>query len=144
MVAVSAVPEPRQLMRKIPIRCRFVAVTLAFMVGGCGFSTRPVEPLVAGAQRFFTLEWQAGQRGGQRLVTGYIRNDWGFAATSVRLLVEGLEPPDRLVSQRIVSLGGQLTPGTRAYFETPMPPAVTYRVRVFAFDWLQSPEMDHR
>jgi len=34
-----------------------------------------------------------------------------------------------------------LTPGTRAYFETSMPPAPTYRVRVFAYDWIQSAEM---
>ena len=118
----------------------FVAV-LVFALGGCGFSARPVEPIVAGAQRFFTIEWQASPRGAQRLVRGYIKNDWGFAATNVRLLVEGLEPPTRVVSQRIISLGGQLAPGTRVHFETPMPLAPTYRVRVFAFDWIQSGEM---
>jgi hypothetical protein len=119
-------------------------MVLMLGAGGCGFSTQPVEPLVAGAQRYFTLEWQAASRAGRRLVQGYVRNDWGFAATNLRLLVEGLEHPDRLVSQRIIALGGQLTPGTRAYFETTMPPASTYRVRVFAFDWIQSIEMNTR
>jgi hypothetical protein len=109
--------------------------------GGCGFSSQPLEPLVVGSQQFFNLEWSTGRRGNQPLVQGYIRNNWGFAATNMRLLVEGLDPPDRVVSQRVIWLGGQLTPGTRAYFETAMPPAASYRVRVFAYDWLQSPEM---
>ena len=114
---------------------------LLLAVGGCGFSSQPVEPLVTGSQQFFSLEWQASPRGNQRIVQGYIKNNWGLAAANMRLLVEALEPPDRLVSQRIIWLGGQLTPGTRAYFETPMPPAPTYRVRVFSYDWIQSAEM---
>ena len=118
-----------------------IAFLLLLAVGGCGFSSQPVEPLVTGSQQFFSLEWQASPRGNQRIVQGYIKNNWGLAAANMRLLVEALEPPDRLVSQRIIWLGGQLTPGTRAYFETPMPPAPTYRVRVFAYDWIQSAEM---
>ncbi len=114
---------------------------LLLAVSGCGFSSQPVEPLVTGSQQFFSLEWQASPRGNQRIVQGYIKNNWGLAAANMRLLVEALEPPDRLVSQRISWLGGQLTPGTRAYFETSMPPAPTYRVRVFAYDWIQSAEM---
>jgi hypothetical protein len=114
---------------------------LVLGAGGCGFSSQPLEPLVVGAQQFFTLEWQSSQRGGQRVVQGHIRNNWGLSAANVRLLVEGLEPPGRVVSQRIIWLGGQLTPGTRAYFETSIPPAPTYRVRVFAYDWIQSPEL---
>jgi hypothetical protein len=110
-------------------------------IAGCGFSSQPLEPLVTGSQQYFTLEWQTARRGNQPAVQGYIRNNWGFAAANVRLLVEGLEPPGRLVGQRVIWLGGQLTPGTRAYFETTMPPAPTYRVRVFAYDWIQSAEM---
>ncbi len=118
-----------------------IAFLLLLAVGGCGFSSQPVEPLVTGSQQFFSLEWQASPRGNQRVVQGYIKNNWGLTAANMRLLVEALEPPDRLVSQRIIWLGGQLTPGTRAYFETSMPPAPTYRVRVFAYDWIQSAEM---
>ena len=119
-----------------------LAIILTFLaLSGCGFSPRPVEPVVAGGQRFFTLDWQVGRRGAQPVVQGHVRNDWGFSATGVRLLVEGLEAPDRVISQRLVSLGGQVAPGARVYFETPMPQAATYRVRVFAFDWIQSGEM---
>jgi hypothetical protein len=111
--------------------------------GGCG-SSGPLEPLVVGTQQFFAIEWQSTPRGNQRLVQGYIKNNWGFAAANVRLLVDALEPDGRLITQRIIWLGGQLTPGTRAYFETAMPPAPTYRVRMFAYDWVQSPEMFSR
>ena len=118
-----------------------LAAAVLFAVGGCGFSTQPLEPLVTGTQQFFSLEWQSSPRGTQRVVQNYIKNNWGLTAANMRLLVEAIEPPDRLVSQRIIWLGGQLTPGTRAYFETSMPPAPTYRVRVFAYDWIQSAEM---
>ena len=124
-------------MRVRPI----VTALLVLVAGGCGFSSQPLEPLVVGTQRFFTVEWQAARRGNGRVVQGYIRNDWGLAAANVRLLVDGLEPPDRLVGQRLITIGGQLLPGSRASFETAMPPASSYRVRVFVFDWVQSGEM---
>jgi hypothetical protein len=123
------------------MRIRMLVAAMLVAAGGCGFSSQPLEPLVVGSQQFFSLEWSTGRRGNQPLVQGYIRNNWGFAAANMRLLVDALDPPDRLVSQRLIWLGGQLTPGTRAYFETVMPPASTYRVRVFAYDWVQSPEM---
>ena len=122
------------------IRHLLVTILVVLPAGGCGFSSQPLEPLVTGSQQFFALEWQASRRGTQPLVQGYIRNNWGFTAANVRLLVEGVEP-GRLVGQRVIWLGGQLTPGTRTYFETSMPPAPTYRVRVFSYDWIQSPEM---
>src|SRR2546421_8590971 len=117
-----------------------IALALAG-AAGCGFSSQPLEPLVTGSQQFFTLDWQSTRRGNQPVVQGYIRNKWGLTAANMRLLVEGVEPPGRAVSQRVIWLGGQLTPGVRAYFETSMPPAPTYRVRVFAYDWVQSAEM---
>ena len=126
---------------------RIRSVLLALVVlgaGGCGGASGPLEPLVVGTQQYFSIEWQSSPRGSQRVVQGYIKNNWGFAATNMRLLVDALEPDGRLVTQRLIWLGGQLTPGTRAYFETPMPPAPSYRVRVFAFDWVTSPELFSR
>lgn len=68
-------------------------------------------------------------------------NDWGFSARNVQLLVEGLDSTGNVVGQRVAWLGSELTPGMRAYFETPAPPpapAAGYRVSVFAFDWVQA------
>jgi hypothetical protein len=123
------------------IRYLLLTLVVLFAVAGCGFSSQPLEPLVTGSQQYFTLEWQTSRRENRPVVQGYIRNDWGFAAANMRLLVEGIEPPGRLVGQRLIWLGGQLTPGTRAYFETSMPRAPSYRVRVFSYDWIQSGEM---
>ena len=123
------------------IRYLLLTFVMLFAVAGCGSSSQPLEPLVTGSQQYFTLEWQTSRRGNQPVVQGYIRNEWGFAAANMRLLVEGTEPSGRLVGQRLIWLGGQLMPGTRAYFETSMPPAPSYRVRVFSYDWIQSAEM---
>lgn len=118
-----------------------VIIALLVAIGGCGgFSSQPLEPLVVGSQQFFSLDWQVGQRGSQPVVQGYIRNQWGTAAANLRLLVEAVDP-GRNPFQRLIWLGGTLTPGTRAYFETSMPPAPSYRVRVFSYDWVDSPEM---
>ena len=125
------------MTNNIAILLLFVAIQI---VSGCGFSTRPIEPVVSGGQQFFRLEWQTARRGSERIVQGAVRNDWSQPAANVRLLVEALDPPDRIVSQRLVGLGGQLAPGVVVPFEMSMPPATTYRVRMFSFDWVQAGE----
>jgi len=96
-------------------------------------------PLVHGWEQFFTITSAVSARRGQPWVDGYVRNNWGFWATRVQLLVDGLDASGNVVSQRVAWLGSQIPPGSRVYFETPAPtPATTYRVSVFAYDWLQS------
>ena len=127
------------------MRARFLAIVLPLLVAnGCGFSSQPLEPLVVGSQQFFTIEWQAADRWGQRVLQGYVRNNWSFGIAHVRLLVEGLEPPDRVVGQRIITIGGQIMPGSRASFETMVWTAPAYRVRLFTYDWVESIEMSGR
>lgn len=75
---------------------------------------------------------------GRPVVSGHILNDWGFPATRIQLLVEGLDATGRVESQKVAWLGATLTPGMRAYFEVPVDrPEPAYRVSVFAFDWVQ-------
>jgi hypothetical protein len=105
-------------------------------------SATSLTPLIVGWERFFKLEWHAPAGNGHP-ITGYILNDWGFPATRIQLLVEGLAQDGQVLNQRVEWLGTLLTPGMRAYFEVPAPgPAPTYRVRVFAFDWLQGSGSD--
>lgn len=100
--------------------------------------TKLLRPLVIGWEQFFKLNWQVGQRHGHPVVVGHIYNNWGTAATNVRLLVDGLDPAGYVIAQRLAWLGGDLTPGTTAPFEIAVPgPAATYRVSVFAFDWIE-------
>ena len=72
------------------------------------------------------------------MVYGHIFNEAGFTAANVRLLVEGVDDQGQVLSQSVGWLGTQITPGTTAPFEVPAAArASTYRVSVFAFDWLQ-------
>jgi hypothetical protein len=115
-------------------------LVLALAAGGCA-ATAPgaLQPLVLGWERYFTLDWQAAVRQGAPVVQGRIFNDAGFTASSIRLLVEGLDGTGRVIEQQVGWLGTpELNPGTSAFFEVPVErPAASYRVSVFAFDWVQ-------
>jgi hypothetical protein len=104
-----------------------------------GAVDRPLTPLVLGWEQFFKLDWQFSQGRNQPVVWGHILNDWGMPAARVQLLVEGLDAKGQVVGQKVAWLGSTLSPGIRDYFEVPVPWQVpTYRVSVFAFDWVQT------
>jgi hypothetical protein len=99
-------------------------------------------PLVIGWEQFFRITWEPFQRRRRPYVGGYVLNNWGLFATRVQLLVDGLDASGRVTSQSVAWLGSSVPPGSRVYFEVPAPqPAATYRVSVFAFDWLQSAQL---
>ena len=105
----------------------------------------PLTTLVIGWERYFTLSWTIGERGGRPVVTGKIYNNWGFAAANVRLLVDELDASGQIVDQKLGWLGFTLTPGTTAPFEIPVAHATpNHRVSVFAFDWVQADHGRHR
>lgn len=96
----------------------------------------PLEPLVVGWERFFTLEWQVDRSRQPPRVWGYLFNDWGLPAGRVRILIDGVGPDGELLGQQLAWIG-LLMPGTRVYFEVPAErSAPEYRVRVFAYDWI--------
>ncbi len=96
------------------------------------------EPLIVGADRFFRLEWQPSRdRKGRPILEGYVFNDWGLTAERVTLLVEALDASGARVASSIAPVAGTVPPGNRAYFRAKMPPGgTTYRVRVYAFNWI--------
>lgn len=121
-------------------------VGLALLVASAtvhGASGQTLTPLVIGWENFFTLTWEQSQERGQPIVSGYIKNNAGFPARRIQLLVEALDASGRVTGQRVSWLGSDLTSGMRAYFEAPAPPppAATYRVSVFAYDWVQTAEI---
>jgi hypothetical protein len=127
-----------------PIRlARSVGLSLLFVSGTVhGASAQTLTPLVLGWERHFVLTWESSQYRGQPMVSGYIKNDAGFPAKRVQLLVEAVDASGRVTGQRVSWLGSTLTPGMRAYFEAPAPPAAaSYRVSVFGFDWIQTVEL---
>lgn len=119
-----------------------VSLLLGAIAAGQSAAAPVLEPHVRGWERHFTITWETWERQNRPVVAGYVRNDAGFTAMKVRLLVDGLDGTGRIVNQRVTWFGPALTPGTRAYFEVPVIPGTSqYRVSVFAFDWLQSAEL---
>lgn len=125
-------------MKKAWIVAALIGLVLPAGYGWAARPARSLTPLVLGWEQFFKLEWQAAERAGQPVVQGYILNDWGFPARRIQLLVEALDDTGGVAGQQVAWLGSSLTPGTRAYFEVPVARrAPTYRVSVFAFEWVQ-------
>jgi hypothetical protein len=98
-----------------------------------------LTPLVVDGERYFTVEWQAADTSRGPEVYGHIRNEWGFAARKVRLLVDSLDQSGAVTAQTLAYLPFDLTPGTGSYFAAHVPaPAASYRVSVFQWEWVQS------
>ena len=94
---------------------------------------------VYGAERYFTLGWQAGERHGRPVVAGYVANEGGLPVRDVRLRVEQLDAAGGVTATSVGYVAGILTPGTRAYFEVPVAgPSPTYRVTILSFDFIQA------
>src|SRR5262245_10123232 len=111
--------------------------TLAFSVlvltltSGLAHGAAALTPLVLDGERYFTIEWQPGDRAGRSGVHGVIRNEFGFPARKIRLLVDALDATGAVTAQTLVYIPFDLTPGTRSYFEASLPsPAANYRVSV--------------
>jgi hypothetical protein len=122
------------------MKLRAVLLALAITLSATSVAwPKVITPLVVGWEQFFKLDWQPAVRRGRPIVAGHILNDWGMPAASIQLLVDALDERGAVLGQRVEWLGTGLTPGMRAYFEVPAPaPAPTYRVSVYAFQWVQT------
>jgi hypothetical protein len=116
-----------------------VVVGFASMVVGTAMSTEAAElqPLMAGWERLFTVDWQPSQYRGTPVVQGYVTNVSPYHTTNIRVLVEGLDTGGQVTSQRVAWIPGELLGGGRAFFQIPAGPAPSYRVRVFSYDRLE-------
>ena len=96
-------------------------------------------PLVVEGERYFTLQWQAGDTNGRSDVHGVIFNEFGFPARKIRLLIDSLDASGGVTAQTIAYVPFDLSPGTRTYFEARVPTrAASYRVSVFQREWIQA------
>ena len=90
---------------------------------------------IYGVESYFKLEWQADERRGKPIVNGYVTNQWGISVNNVRMRVDALDGAGDVTATYIGYVFGDVTPGTRAYFEVPVPQkAPNYRVSVLSFD----------
>ena len=100
--------------------------------------------LIPGWERYFTVSWEPMERRGKPYLGGYIVSSYGVTASRVQLLVESLDAAGQTVAQHVEWLGGGNLPGfARTYFEVPIRQrASSYRVSVFAFDFVQSAQIE--
>src|SRR5437016_2594726 len=61
-----------------------------------------LEPLVAGWEDVFKLDWQVSERRGAPVVHGDVVNASPYTVTAVQLLVEALDAGGAIVAQKIV------------------------------------------
>jgi hypothetical protein len=103
-------------------------------------AAQSLSPTTPGWERYFTVSWEPFERRGQPYLSGYVVSSYGVTAVRVQLLVDSLDSSGRIIAQRVEWLGGGNLPGfTRTYFEVPIRErAPSYRVSVFAFDFVQA------
>ncbi len=101
-------------------------------------STVAARPLYApeSLERFFHLEWDVRPGPAGPLLQGYVYNKTDMQAERMQVSIEQLDAAGTVIGQTTSWVLGTLPPGNRAYFETHVPTAASYRVAVLSFNWL--------
>ncbi len=116
-----------------------IAAVLGVLAARSGVAAQPLTPHFPAWERYFAVSWEPFERRGRPHLSGYVVSSYGAHATRVQLLVDSLDSSGQVVAQRVEWLAGGVPGFSRAYFEVPVPqPASSYRVSVFAFDFLQA------
>jgi hypothetical protein len=112
------------------------------LTAGCAGSTgmtpsATMTTAIQGWEHYFTLDWTAQPRAGGQDIDGYIYNRYGADAL-VQILAQGLDKSGNVVGQRLARVHGTVPRLNRSYFRVAgLPAADTYRVTVWAYDFLQ-------
>lgn len=86
--------------------------------------------------RYFRIEYQVAPSATRPVLSGYVYNlNPGTPAERMRLSIEGLDAAGQVVGTSSTWVLGNVPPGNRAYFTTPVVSAASYRVQVLSFDW---------
>jgi hypothetical protein len=98
--------------------------------------------LTAGWEQHFRIEWAAAEQGQNqnvRTVSGYVYNQNGESAMTLRVLAQAVDATGSVVGQRVAFVPGGVGGFGRVYFEVPnLPVAATYRVIVWDYAWFQA------
>ena len=140
------VEEVKRQMKAIRLG---LLISLIVTMGAACASTGSTPPrsmttttLMAGWEHHFTVEWAAAEQNpNARKVSGYVYNQNGEFATSLRVLAQALDPTGAVVGQRVAYVPGGVGGFGRAYFEVlNLPVAETYLVSVWDYTWFQAPK----
>lgn len=120
------------------LRIALVALTTLLAAGGALAPVQAANFFAPDAR--FHVKWEAGQsRRGTPIVSGYVTNNTGTAATDVRLRIEVLDANGQPIGETVYRLFGELPPGDRSYFEAPIRTAgASYRLNVVSFTFIRS------
>ena len=83
----------------------------------------------------FRVEWQAGQNRKGPVVEGYVYNKAMRGADHMRLKIDQLDGSGRVLGTTTAVVLGTVPLDGRAYFSAPVPPAASYRVQPYSWDW---------
>ena len=140
-------------MRYLAPRLTLITLALAVLslIPATGWSDRLLEPHMPGWERWFKLDWEAGEWKGHPVVQGYLYNSSPKTIGEVQLLVDALDASGSILAQKVNWVpGSQMEPFSRRYFVADVPlvqiapqqPA-QYRVRVYSYSELQAPGQKH-
>ena len=88
------------------------------------------------SDRWFRVEWQAGNSKRGPVVSGYVHELAGRNADSMQLAVDRLDASGAVTGTQIAWVNGIVPAGGHAYFEVRVPPSPGYRVRVVWYRWI--------
>jgi len=98
-----------------------------------------VTTAIQGWEHWFRLDWAPHATPQGNDIDGYIYNNYGAAAVHVQILAQALDTTGNVVSQKLAWVSGSVPALNRAFFKVSgLPPAQSYRVSVWAFDFVQS------
>lgn len=83
----------------------------------------------------FRVEWQVGQNRKGPTVEGYVYNTAMRGADHMRLKIDQLDGAGRVLGTTTAVVLGTVPLDGRAYFSALVPPAASYRVQPYSWDW---------
>jgi hypothetical protein len=85
---------------------------------------------------YFRLEWHVTPATRGPMLEGFVYNTSGLIADRMRLSIEHLDDAGAVVGSSTTWVLGGVPANNRTWFQTPVPPAASYRVEILSFDWL--------
>ena len=83
----------------------------------------------------FRVEWQVGQNRKGPMIDGYVYNQAMRTADRMRLKIDRLDSAGNVVGSTTAVVLGTIPSDGRAYFSASVPPAASYRVQPYSWDW---------
>jgi hypothetical protein len=83
----------------------------------------------------FRVDWQVGQNRKGPMIEGYVYNNAMRTAEHMRLKIDQLDGSGRVLGSTTAVVLGTVPLDGRAYFSASVPPAASYRVQPYSWDW---------